>query len=65
MWSTSLGGTGADDLRSVAVSPANGVEVLGSFSNSMLVGTTNLTANGQYTDVVFVALNATSGAPLP
>ncbi|PRW60709.1 tRNA pseudouridine synthase mitochondrial-like [Chlorella sorokiniana] len=63
MWVTPLGGTGADDLKGVAVSQANGVEILGSFSNSMLVGTTNLTSAGN-TDVFVAALNAGTGAPI-
>ena len=62
LWATSLGGTGNEDLLTVAVSQTNGVEVMGSFTYSMMVGTTNLTTKGQI-DVFLAALNATSGTP--
>ena len=64
VWATRLGGSDFESVGGLAVSQANGVEVLGTFQDSMLVGATNLTAVGS-SDAFVAALNVTTGAPNP
>lgn len=63
VWAWALSGAGEDALRGVAASPRWGVEVLGSFSQSVLVGPANLSAAGS-DDVLIAALDAGTGVPL-